>query len=86
VTTTYPFKVLDDEFKGKRVLVTGGTKGMGAAMVSRFRMSGALVATTARSAAPEGSDASLFIPSVGPEGRRRSRSSFHSSHPSARPS
>jgi NAD(P)-dependent dehydrogenase (short-subunit alcohol dehydrogenase family) len=59
VTTTYPFKVLDDEFKGKRVLVTGGTKGMGAAMVRRFRMSGALVATTARSAAPEGSDASL---------------------------
>ena len=59
--TTYPFKVLDDEFKGKRVLVTGGTKGMGAAMVRRFQLSGALVATTARSAAPEGSDASLFI-------------------------
>lgn len=53
MTTTYPFKVLEDEFKGKRVLVTGGTKGMGAATVRRFRMSGALVATTARSPARE---------------------------------
>jgi NAD(P)-dependent dehydrogenase (short-subunit alcohol dehydrogenase family) len=61
VTTTYPFKVPEDEFKGKRVLVTGGTKGMGAAMVRRFRMSGALVATTARSPTPQGSEASLFI-------------------------
>jgi NAD(P)-dependent dehydrogenase (short-subunit alcohol dehydrogenase family) len=29
MTMTYPFPVLADEFKGKRVLVTGGTKGMG---------------------------------------------------------
>jgi len=28
-------------FKGKRVLVTGGTKGMGQAMVRRFTLSGA---------------------------------------------
>lgn len=33
MTNTYPFTVLGDEFKGKRVLVTWGTKGMGAAMV-----------------------------------------------------
>jgi len=31
-------------FKGKRVLVTGGTKGMGQAMVRRFTLSGASVA------------------------------------------
>ena len=36
MTMTYPFPVLEDEFKGKKVLVTGGTKGMGAAMVERF--------------------------------------------------
>src|SRR3984893_3848787 len=36
MTMTYPFPVSGDEFKGKRVLVTGGTKGMGQAMVRRF--------------------------------------------------
>jgi len=36
MTMTYPFPVSADEFKGKRVLVTGGTKGMGQAMVRRF--------------------------------------------------
>jgi hypothetical protein len=29
MTTAYPFPVSGDEFKDKRVLVTGGTKGMG---------------------------------------------------------
>jgi NAD(P)-dependent dehydrogenase (short-subunit alcohol dehydrogenase family) len=48
MTMTYPFPVSGDEFKGKRVLVTGGTKGMGQAMVRRFTLSGASVATTAR--------------------------------------
>jgi NAD(P)-dependent dehydrogenase (short-subunit alcohol dehydrogenase family) len=47
--TTYPFPVQDDEFKAKRVLVTGGTKGMGEAIVRRLTLSGASVATTARS-------------------------------------
>jgi NAD(P)-dependent dehydrogenase (short-subunit alcohol dehydrogenase family) len=47
--TTYPFPVRDDEFKAKRVLVTGGTKGMGEAIVRRLALSGASVATTARS-------------------------------------
>jgi NAD(P)-dependent dehydrogenase (short-subunit alcohol dehydrogenase family) len=40
----------DLEFQGKRVLVTGGTRGIGEAIVSRFRQSGATVLTTARNA------------------------------------
>jgi NAD(P)-dependent dehydrogenase (short-subunit alcohol dehydrogenase family) len=58
---TYPFPVSGDEFKGKRVLVTGGTKGMGQAMVHRFTLSGASVATTARSRLPEGQTVALFV-------------------------
>ncbi len=49
MTKSYPFVVSGDEFKGKRVLVTGGTKGVGEAIVRRFELSGASVATTARS-------------------------------------
>jgi NAD(P)-dependent dehydrogenase (short-subunit alcohol dehydrogenase family) len=58
--TAYPFSFLPQEFKGKRVLITGGTKGVGAATVQRFQMSGALVATTARTA-PSNNDASLLF-------------------------
>ena len=61
MTMTYPFPVLGDEFKGKRVLVTGGTKGMGQAMVRRFTLSGASVATTARSPLPDGQEVALFV-------------------------
>jgi NAD(P)-dependent dehydrogenase (short-subunit alcohol dehydrogenase family) len=61
MTMTYPFPVSGDEFKGKRVLVTGGTKGMGQAMVRRFTLSGASVATTARSPLPEGQTVALFV-------------------------
>jgi NAD(P)-dependent dehydrogenase (short-subunit alcohol dehydrogenase family) len=43
------------------VLVTGGTKGMGAAMVERFRMSGARIATTARSEPVGSKEDVLFI-------------------------
>jgi NAD(P)-dependent dehydrogenase (short-subunit alcohol dehydrogenase family) len=61
VTASYPFPVSEDEFKGKRVLVTGGTKGMGQAMVRRFTLSGASVATTARSPLPDAQAVALFI-------------------------
>lgn len=37
------------ELSGKRVFVTGGTKGMGEAIVKRLRQAGATVMTTARS-------------------------------------
>jgi NAD(P)-dependent dehydrogenase (short-subunit alcohol dehydrogenase family) len=57
----YPFSFLPQEFKGKRVLITGGTKGVGAATVQRFQMSGALVATTARSAYSESDSSPLFV-------------------------
>ena len=51
MTAKYPFAVDAREFSGKRVLITGGTKGLGAAMVHRFVLSGARVASTARSPA-----------------------------------
>ena len=61
MTNSYPFVVSVDEFKGKRVLVTGGTKGIGAAIARRFELSGAAVATTARSEAAHGQAPALFV-------------------------
>jgi NAD(P)-dependent dehydrogenase (short-subunit alcohol dehydrogenase family) len=49
------------EFVGKRVLVTGGTKGMGEAIVRRLADGGATVATTARSPRPESQSGGLFV-------------------------
>ncbi len=45
------------EFQGKRVLVTGGTKGIGAAVTRRLADGGATVVTTARSIPTAGSSA-----------------------------
>jgi len=42
----------DRRIRGKRVLVTGGTKGIGLAIVTKLAAGGAKVMTTARSAAP----------------------------------
>src|SRR6266852_7273872 len=61
MTTTDPFDTDGNQFKDKRVLVTGGTKGMGEAIVRRFALSGAAVATTARSPLPQGQSPSLFV-------------------------
>jgi NAD(P)-dependent dehydrogenase (short-subunit alcohol dehydrogenase family) len=49
------------EFAEKRVFITGGTRGVGAAIVRRFVTGGAIVGTTARSPLPKGSAAQLFV-------------------------
>src|ERR1700675_825228 len=49
------------EFADKRALVTGGTKGMGKAIVDRLRRSGATVITTARSVPGELEDRVHFV-------------------------
>lgn len=48
------------EFAGRRVLVSGGSKGLGRATVERFLAGGARVVTAARSA-PEPIDVALFV-------------------------
>jgi NAD(P)-dependent dehydrogenase (short-subunit alcohol dehydrogenase family) len=50
----------ESEFDGKRVLVTGGTKGAGKAIADRFQRGGATVIITARSA-PEEKTGNHFI-------------------------
>src|SRR5258705_1739912 len=50
-----------NELSGKRVLVTGGTKGMGEAIVKRLRQAGASVITTARSIPEDLQSPELFI-------------------------
>src|SRR5258707_15060887 len=57
----YPFSIDGNEFKGKRILVTGGTKGMGEAIVRRLTMAGGSVAATARSPLPQGQRPALFV-------------------------
>ncbi len=61
MSSAWRFSVDPAEFDGKRVLVTGGTEGMGQAIVRRLASGGAKVATTARSPRPGGSQAELFV-------------------------
>ena len=58
---TQRFSTDPSEFASKRVLVTGGTKGMGEAIVQRLTAGGARVATTARSPSPDGQKVELFV-------------------------
>jgi NAD(P)-dependent dehydrogenase (short-subunit alcohol dehydrogenase family) len=52
---------IQHEFGGLRVLVTGGTKGTGAATAARLRAAGATVITTARSLPADDLDPANFI-------------------------
>ena len=57
---TIPF--IANEFSGKRALVTGGTKGIGEAVVNRLLRGGARVVTTARAVPAEHKNSeSIFI-------------------------
>lgn len=60
MTIPWKFTLDHQEFAGKRVLVTGGTKGAGEAIVHRLSAAGATVVTTARSAT-EASSPTLFV-------------------------
>jgi NAD(P)-dependent dehydrogenase (short-subunit alcohol dehydrogenase family) len=51
----------DLELNGRRALVTGGTQGIGEAVVARLREAGVKVLTTARKAPPELADANSFV-------------------------
>jgi NAD(P)-dependent dehydrogenase (short-subunit alcohol dehydrogenase family) len=51
----------DLELHGLRALVTGGTQGIGEAVVARLREAGVKVLTTARTAPAELPDANLFV-------------------------
>lgn len=56
-------QITPNELSGKKVLVTGGTKGMGEAIVKRLRQAGATVITTARSVPNDLQSPELFIQS-----------------------
>ena len=56
MTTSSNIRFDANEFSGKRVLVTGGTKGAGKAIAARFQRGGATIIITARSAPEEKAD------------------------------
>jgi NAD(P)-dependent dehydrogenase (short-subunit alcohol dehydrogenase family) len=63
MNTITDIRIDSSELSGKRVLVTGGTKGMGEAIVKRLRQAGARVITTARSTPNDLQSPDLFIQS-----------------------
>ena len=52
----------EKEFAGRRVLVTGGTRGMGRAIADLLTRAGGSVVTTARSMPADGAPGGLFVP------------------------
>ena len=46
--STVPINTIDPYYEGKRIIVTGGTKGIGAAIVARLSAAGARVVPAAR--------------------------------------
>jgi NAD(P)-dependent dehydrogenase (short-subunit alcohol dehydrogenase family) len=52
----------DLQLKGKRALVTGGTKGLGAALVKSLREAEVLVMTTARSTPEKPLEGVTYVP------------------------
>lgn len=56
-----PTSALPDEFSGRRALVTGGSRGIGAAVARRLLDGGAQVVTSARSATDDTPKDSTFI-------------------------
>ena len=59
--TAHEFTAVPQEFDGKRVLVTGGTKGIGQAITARLREAGAKVLATARKPPNDRADQNLFV-------------------------
>ncbi|MBD0426555.1 SDR family oxidoreductase [Aquisalinus flavus] len=55
------FQIDQEEFNDLKVLVTGGTKGAGRAILKRFSDAGAIIATSARKQPEDRRDADLFI-------------------------
>ena len=59
--TTMETEAITRELAGKRALVTGGSRGIGAAVVRRFLDAGAEVLTTARSATATVPEGAAFV-------------------------
>jgi len=61
MSLSLPISNYSNEFSDKTILVTGGTKGIGAAIAARFRGAGATVLTTARTVPDSLSSPDHFI-------------------------